>query len=152
MAEYLKVQREIINLNKNITLTVDIMFVCGLPFMVSISRKIKFTTVGYLPGRKQPILVNLLRKILRLYQHRGFKIETALMDRNFECLRDDTPELTLNTTAASEHVPDIERQIRVIKEHMRAIRSTLQFKRLPSRVIIEMMQYVVLWLNAPPPP
>jgi hypothetical protein len=72
------------------------------------------------------------------------------MDREFECLRDDIPELNLNTTAASEHVPDIETQIRVVKEGMRAIMSTLTFKSLPSRVIIEMMQYVVLWLNAPP--
>jgi hypothetical protein len=85
-------------------------------------------------------------------QRRGFKIETALMDREFERLRDDIPELNLNTTAASEHVPDIERKIRVIKERMRAIMSTLPFKRLPSRVIIEIMQYVVPWLNAPPPP
>jgi hypothetical protein len=74
------------------------------------------------------------------------------MDREFECLRDDTPKINMNTTAASEHVPDIERQIRVIKERMRAIKSTLPFKRLPARIVIEMMQYAVLWMNAPPPP
>jgi hypothetical protein len=73
------------------------------------------------------------------------------MDREFDCLRDDIPELKLNTTATSEHVPDIERQIRVIKERMRAIKSTLPFKRLPAHVVIEMMQYAVLWLNGPPP-
>jgi hypothetical protein len=52
--------------------------------------------------------------------------------------------------ATSEHVPDIERQIKVIKDCVRVIRSTIPFKRLPSRVIIEMMQYVVLWLNGFP--
>jgi hypothetical protein len=129
----------------------DIMFVCGLPFMVSILRKIKFTTVEYLPGRKQPMRIKSLRKILRLYQNCGFKVETALVDREFECLRDDIPELNLNTTAASEHFPDIERQIRVIKERMRSIKSTHPFKRLPARIVIEMMQYAVLWLNGFPP-
>jgi hypothetical protein len=151
MTEYVEIPKEIISLNKNITLAVDIMFVCGLPFMVSISRKIKFTTAEYLPGRKQPMLIKSLKKILRLYQNRGFKVETDLMDREFECLRDDIPELNLNTTAASEHVPNIERQIRVIKERMRAIKSTLLFKQLPARIFIEMMQYAVLWLNCFPP-
>jgi hypothetical protein len=63
----------------------------------------------YLPGRKQPMLIKSLRNILHLYEHHGFKVETALMDREFKCLMDDTPEVNLNTTAASEHVPDIER-------------------------------------------
>jgi hypothetical protein len=62
MTEYAEIPKEIISLNKNTTLAVDIMFVCGLPFMVSISRKIKFTTVEYLPGRKQPILIKSLKK------------------------------------------------------------------------------------------
>jgi hypothetical protein len=39
MTEYVKIPKEIISLNKNVTLAVDIMFVCGIPFMVSISRK-----------------------------------------------------------------------------------------------------------------
>jgi hypothetical protein len=151
MTEYIEIPKEIISLNKNVTLAVDIMFVCGLPFMVSISRKIKFTTVEYLPGRKQPMLIKSLRKILRLYHNHGFKVGTSLMDREFVCLRDDIPELNLNIMAASEHVPDTERQIRVIKEQMRAIKNTLPFKRLPARMVIEMMQYTVLWLNGSPP-
>jgi hypothetical protein len=69
MIEYVEVPSEIINFNKNVQLAVDIMFVCELPFMVSILRKIKFTTVKYLPDRKQPMSVNSLRKILCLYQH-----------------------------------------------------------------------------------
>jgi hypothetical protein len=58
MTDYVEVPSDIINLKKNITLEVDNMFVYGLPFMVSISRKIKFTTVEYFPGQKQPMLVN----------------------------------------------------------------------------------------------
>jgi hypothetical protein len=53
MTDYVEVPSDIINLKKNITLEDDIMFVYGLPFVVSISRKIKFTTVKYFPGRKQ---------------------------------------------------------------------------------------------------
>jgi hypothetical protein len=109
--DYVQIPNEIMSLNHNVTLAIDIMFVNGLPFLVSISRKIKFTTVEYLIGRKQHHLVNSIKKIVNLYKQRGFTIETALMDREFECLRGDLPELNLNTTAASEHVPDVERQI-----------------------------------------
>jgi hypothetical protein len=45
----------------------------------------------------------------------------------------------------------IERQIRVIKDLSRDIRSTLPFKRLPARVIIEVVSFVTLWLNSFPP-
>jgi hypothetical protein len=73
------------------------------------------------------------------------------MDREFECLRADLPEVNLNTTAASEHVPDVEGQIRVIKERSRAIRSMLPFKAIPGRIIIELVYYDAFWLNVFPP-
>jgi hypothetical protein len=92
-----------------------------------------------------------IKKIVNLYTSRGFTVDTALMDREFECLRSDLPDINLNTTAASEHVPDVERQIRFIKERSRAIRSTLPFKALPGRIIIELVYYATLWLNAFPP-
>jgi hypothetical protein len=59
--------------------------------------------------------------------------------------------VNLDTTAASENVPDIERQIRLIKERARALRSTLPFKIIPGRMIIDMLANVVLWINALPP-
>jgi hypothetical protein len=109
--DYVQIPKEIMSLNHNVTLAIDIMFVNGLPFMVSIYRKIKITTVKYLIGRKQNHLVKSIRKMINLYKQRGFTIETALMDREFECLRGDLPEINLNTIAASEHVPDVERKI-----------------------------------------
>jgi hypothetical protein len=54
---YIQIPREIVTLNRNVTLLIDIVFVNSLPFMVSVSRKIKFTTVEYLHGWKQPQLV-----------------------------------------------------------------------------------------------
>jgi hypothetical protein len=39
------------------------------------------------------------------------------MDGEFECLHDRITGVQLNTTAVDEQVPDIERQIRLVKEH-----------------------------------
>jgi hypothetical protein len=56
----------------------------------------------------------------------------------------------VNTTAAKEHVPEVERKIRLIKERRRGILNTLPFKRMPRLVQIELVYHVVLWLNAFP--
>ena len=57
----------------------------------------------------------------------------------------------LNNTAASENVPEIQRQIRVSKEQARVIWGTLAFNKVPERIFIEMILFVVLLLNAFPP-
>ncbi|MDG7001629.1 MAG: hypothetical protein JRN15_21230, partial [Nitrososphaerota archaeon] len=75
---------------------------------------------------------------------------TTLMDGEFENLRGDLADLNiaLNTTARDEHVGDVERYIRTIKERMRAVYNTLPYRHMPPRLIIEMAKHAVFWLNA----
>jgi hypothetical protein len=153
MADYVEIPKAVLDLNKDVTMAADIMFVNGLPFVTTISRTIKFTTIEYVKNRSEPNIIKSLLKIISLYKARGFNPSTALMDREFECLRLEllSHGLNLNITAASEHVPDIERQIWLIKERAHALRSTLPFKIIPGRMIIEMLANVVLWINSIPP-
>ena len=58
--------------------------------------------------------------------------------------------ITINCVAAEEHVPEIERHIRTIKERSRSVVGMLPFKQLPARIIIELIHYVVFWLNSFP--
>ena len=69
-----------------------------------------------------------LTKIIRLYKHRGFNVTTILADPEFEPLRNSFP--FLNTAAADEHVPGIERHIRYLKDTARSTYCMLPF--LPS--------------------
>ncbi len=55
----------------------------------------------------------------------------VLMDNEFEKLRNLVPILVINTTAAKEHVPEVEHKIRLIKERGRGILNTLPFKKMP---------------------
>jgi hypothetical protein len=48
-----------------------------------------------------------------------------MMDMEFEKLKDLLPNIVLNTTAAQEHVGEIKRKIRVIKERARRMISAL---------------------------
>ena len=59
--------------------------------------------------------------------------------------------ITLNETSRDEHVGDIERYIRTVKEQMRAIYNTLPFQKVPGCLVIEMAKTAVFWLNAFPP-
>jgi hypothetical protein len=89
LTSHVKIPQDILDLNKEITITADVMFVDGLGFMVTNSRGVKFTTSEYVPTRSKANLTNSLKKVFEIYTHRGFTIQTALMDREFECLRDN---------------------------------------------------------------
>ena len=45
----------------------------------------------------------------------------------------------MNLTSASEHVPEIERRIRVVKERARAVRHSLPFNRIPKILLIHIV-------------
>ena len=66
------------------------------------------------------------------------------MDGQFEPLRGNLAELgiLLNTASNNEHVPEIERQIRTVKERTRAIYCTLPFNKMPRRLIIDVFPNV----------
>ena len=59
-------------------------------------------------------------------------------------------KINLNTTAADEHVPEIERQIRVVKERARSVWNTLTFVHFLNVMIVELIQKVIMWFNSLP--
>jgi hypothetical protein len=77
-------------------------------------------------------------------------VGTVLMENEFEKLQNLVPILMINMTAAKEHIPEVERKIRLIKERGRGILNTLTFKMMPRLMLIELVYHVVLWLNAFP--
>ena len=91
--------------------------------------------------------------MVKIYSARGFNVRTAKMDNEFSHMEEDFKDLglQLQTVAADAHVPKIERQIRVIKERVRATRHTLPFKVLPLLMLVELVYHSVMWLNAFPP-
>ena len=138
---------------RDITLSGDIMYINKIPFFVTYSRHIRFGTIEVLTDRKSKTIMAAMKVVKSIYSKRGFKIVHLLMDNEFEPQRGDLAmmHITLNTVAEAEHVPDIERYIRTIKERTRAVYNTLPFARMPARIIIEMVSASVFWLNTFPP-
>ncbi len=79
-------------------------------------------------------------------------MQTALMDMEFEKLKDKMPNVTLNTTAVREYVDsgEIEHKIRVIKERAQGTINTLPYATLPKLMRIELMHFCMMWMNSFP--
>lgn len=148
--EVAAIPAQIINQNKFVWLAGYMMFVNGEALIVTVSRGLKFITKQYLPSRQANNLASSIRETIKIYQRGGFRAQTLLMDGEFEKIKPLLPEVLVNTTSAGEHVGDIERHIRTIKERARGILRTLPYKRMSAQMVVELVYFCVMWLNAIP--
>ena len=90
-----------------------------------------------------------MKIIVCQYKARGFIIENILTDFEFDPLRPKLLSLhaTLNPASAGEHVPEVERAIRIVKERARAFIFMLPFKYVPTLLKRHLIQLVVQLLN-----
>ena len=105
--EYVQIPWDFVQLHKYVTLVVDVMFVNGLPFLVTSLRGLSLVTIEHLPSRTAKHLAQTLERVFRIYAAAGFVVQMAMMDVEFEKLRTLLPHVALNTTAAREHVGEI---------------------------------------------
>lgn len=147
--EIIQIPRDIVQLHKHVMLVADIMFINGLPFLVTSLRGISLVTIEYLPSRTAKHLVHLLERLRAIYATAGFIVQVVMMVMEFEKLKELKSNLTLNTTAACEHVGKIKRKIRVIKEQARGTTNTLPYSMMPKLMVIKLMHHVVMYLSEP---
>ena len=86
----------------------------------------------------------------KYYVFIGFTVRYVLIDGEFEKVKAELPSIVCNTTTAKENVAEAEQQIRTGKERSRVIRTTLPFSSIPKRVKIELIYFIIFWLNAFP--
>jgi hypothetical protein len=144
----------IMRLYRAVTLAGDIMFVNRIPFFVTTSHRIRFSTAEMITNQKAKTLINAVLQVKRIYAQRGFIVTEIAMDGKFEPIRGDLADIHtgLNTAGHDDRVPEIERHIRTVKECSRAIYNTVPFTRFPARMVIEMVYNCNFWLNAFPHP
>ena len=54
----------------------------------------------------------------------------------------------LNIAVSIEHMGEVERTTSTVKERERGIVNTLPYSYLPSQIIIHLVYFIVIWLNA----
>ena len=144
------VPRDILQTHKRVTLSVDIMFVNSVPFLLTISRNIRFGTVETLPNRQMGTIKQALQRVFKHYARRGFRVQTTCADPEFQPLEGSLRETQFNFCAENEHVPDIERYVRTVKDRVRSGYNLLPFDRIPRQMLIRLLSTAVFWLNAFP--
>jgi hypothetical protein len=129
--DYVKVPMELMKLHKEVLLTTDIFFVNKIPFFLTLSRKICFTAVNHLADRTVPQIFKAFKEMYQYYLQCGSHIKTVHADGEFAPLKPLIESMPggpmVNLARANEHVPEIERRIRVVKERCRATRQSLPF-------------------------
>jgi hypothetical protein len=141
------IPRTLFDINKQVTLAVDVIFVNLVPFLVSVSPTINLITIEHAPQRTATKLGDLIQRIVQVYARAGFTVQTVLMDNEFEKLKDHVSMPALNLPSASEHVGKIERRIRAVKERARGRACTLPYPCLPQQMLIHLIHFVTMRLN-----
>ena len=141
----------ILNHYKNVELSIDILFVNRIPFLATISKYIHYGTIQALPNMKIPTIEEGIESVIKSYGIRGFHIATIHVDLQFKAIKDRN-QLSLRTNVCSreEHVPEIERYIRVIKERARcyfAMLLRIEINTIPRGMVMQLMRTVVFYIN-----
>ena len=125
----------------------DFFFVQGIPFIHTISRKLKFRTISHVPDRSKDTILKETLLAITLYRTRGFDIVDIQADMEFACIQHNVLPTQFNITPRDAHVGEVERSIRTIKERVRADIHDMPFKRLPKLIIVELVRRAVQVLN-----
>jgi hypothetical protein len=138
------------DLHPTINLSADYLYVQSIPMLHTISGNYNFQTIEALPSKKKPNTTDMkngIKKVINIYHSRNLLVEQLNTDNEFNVIRDDIRPTLLNMVAANEHVGNIERSIRTVKEGTRCHVQRLPFRRWPKQMIIGCITYVVKCLN-----
>ena len=85
---------------------------------------------------------------------KGFKVRVIKSYGEFEDLvdpfADQEIDMDMNVTARDEHVGEIERIIRVVKERTRATHNRLPYKKKPKIIVRAIIKHATKWLSSFP--
>ena len=94
----------------------DIFYANGNLFFHTISQHIKFRTVAAITNRKKAVLLRESLVVINMHKARGFNITRVEADREFLCIQNELYPTDLNVADADDHVHEVERSIRTVKE------------------------------------
>jgi hypothetical protein len=143
--EHIEIPKELISVQEDITLAIDGITINSLKFLSTISRNIYYRTVHYMPTTEAKNYQTNIMDVCGVYRRGGFQVNDILCDNEFHAALDpiaasQNPPITMHYAAAQEHVPEAERNNRVIKEQFRAVYHRLPYTHLP-RILVKYLTY-----------
>ena len=82
--DYIEVPRELKLRNEDVDLCADVMYIQQVPFLITISKRIKFITILPIASRSHKLLCEAFDQTFRVYNVYGFRIKSLHVDLEFE--------------------------------------------------------------------
>jgi hypothetical protein len=130
ISDYIEIPSELIDKRQNVTLCIDTMCVNGVAFFTTISRNIMYRTAEAIKNQGKDEYVRVLKNVLQIYKNAGFNITRIHACNEFQSIVDQFDanfNIVFKFASAKEHVPEAERNNRLIKERVRATFHCLPF-------------------------
>lgn len=143
----MKIPIKFLGLSKNVLPVMNMFFVNKIAFFLTYGRMITYTAIRHLANRKLVSVLAAFKSIYNFYKQHGFYVTEVHGDNGFAPMRDAANATNGGTAvylaSASEHVPGVERRIRVVKERIRSVRNSLPLKSLPQLMTICLVLFCV---------
>ena len=139
--------------DRGIILCVDLFFVDRNPFLISLSKRILFTTAEALPNRDGDTIYGAICRVIGFYRSYGHNIKELFADNEFGAVKKDIEQyngVRTDLATPNEHVPDIERNIRVVKDRTRCSIHDMPYPSLPRNFKKDLVLSLVIMLNTIP--
>ena len=126
----------------------DVMFVNEQCYLISVCRPLDLTMTTKMKSLKKRFMAKAFASQLNLLLSRHFKVSHIHTDGGLECLREffHTRGIAHEICGAGSHIPIVENKIKVIKNRMRCILASLQF-RLPNSLIPYLVAFATTSVN-----
>jgi hypothetical protein len=139
----IEIPDELLNIHREIELSVDGINVNGLQFFTTIAHDIYYRTAQYVKSTHYEQFREFMDEIIAMYRKGGFVVTKINCDNEFHKAFDGyaeakTPPIKVSYSAAQEHVPRAERNNRTIQERTRTGYHYLPYTHLP-RTLVKMM-------------
>jgi hypothetical protein len=111
-------------------------------FLTTISKNLYYRTAQYIESKSINYYKQAIREVIMIYNKAGFRITKIQGDNKFQPLKDtmfDEFGINMNFANPQEHVPEAERNNRVINKRVRAT-----FHRLPYKQITKTMTKILV--------
>lgn len=147
-------QKDVQGIAEDIVVTGDIFYVFGIPFLLTKSRKMKLLVVQHLEdGKKHDAILKGFKSVMQLYNKYNLKLSHFISDTEagLQGIEGYLNELGIQYIPASknQHVGEIERCIRQVKERVRAFVTTLPFL-LTRTMLVYVVYFCVRMINSFP--
>ena len=128
-------------------------FVENNPYLLMLTRTYELLGIYCCRGRGKIETSTAVKHYLDLFGARGIAITSIHGDNEFTKITEAVRPIHVKLAARGEHVGDIKRKIRVVKERTRCNTNALAniYKQFPRVMINENLKDKVHWLNAFPP-